>query len=103
MEPAIGQYGVVQTKTISGFFIQMGTRSRDDHAFIYIGEGQIVEATPKRGVIVSDVHKYSNIAWNRHEPVTQAKGIQIAAIAYSMVGQKYRFRAILAIACKILH
>ena len=50
-----------------------------------------------------DVHAYKNVAWNRHEAITQAQGIAIANAAESFVGQKYLFRAIFAIACKILH
>ena len=102
-EPTIGSYGLVRTKTISAWFIQLGTKSFFDHAFIYLGDGRIAEATPRKGIHIGDVHSYSNIAWNMHEPVTQVEGIAIANAAESFVGQKYLFRAILAIAFKILH
>ena len=102
-EPAIGSYGLVRTKTISAWFIQFGTKSYFDHAFIYLGDGRIAEATPRKGIHIGDVHSYSNIAWNKHEDVSQAQGIAIANAAESLTGQKYLFRAIFAIACKILH
>jgi len=102
-EPAIGQYGLVRTKTFSAWFIQLGTKSYFDHAIIYLGESRIAEATPKKGIHIGDVHAYKNVAWNRHEAITQAQGIAIANAAESFVGQKYLFRAIFAIACKILH
>jgi len=102
-EPAIGSYGLVRTKTVSAWFIQLGTKSFFDHAFIYLGEGRIAEATPRKGIHISDVHSYSNIAWNKHEPFTQVEGIAIASAAESFVGQKYLFRAIVAIAFKIFH
>lgn len=100
-EPQVGDYGVVKTNGWMGWLIRVGTASRWNHAFIYIGLGQIVEANPK-GVAISDVSKYKNIAWNKHEELTIAQRKRIVSKAKSFVGQPYGFGAILVIALKIL-
>lgn len=103
IEPQIGQYGLVHTGTFSGFFIGLGTNCDIDHVVIYMGNDQIMEATPRKGIAFADVNKYKNIAWNSHEPMTQEQGLAVAEAAKTFIGQKYLFRAIFAIACKILH
>ena len=102
-EPKVGQYGLVHTGSKSGFLIGVGTKSIFDHVVTYIGNGLIVEATPSKGIAIASVTKYSNIAWNTHEPMTDEEGQAIANAVQSFVGQKYLSRAILAAAFKILH
>lgn len=99
--PAMGDYGVVKTNGWMGMLIRVGTVSRWNHAFIYIGDGKIVEANPK-GVAISDVSKYKDIAWNQHEQLTEAQRQKIVKRAKQMVGEPYGFGAILVIALKIL-
>jgi uncharacterized protein YycO len=99
--PAMGDYGVVKTNGWMGMLIRVGTLSRWNHAFIYIGDGKIVEANPK-GVAISNVSKYKDIAWNQHEQLTEAQRQKIVKRAKQMVGEPYGFGAILVIALKIL-
>ena len=100
-EPRMGDYGVVKTNGWAARFIQVGTMSRWNHAFIYIGNGQIVEANPT-GVAISPVSKYPKIAWNQHEELTDAQRAKIVKKATSFVGDSYGFGAIAIIALKIL-
>ena len=100
-EPRYGDYGVVKTNGWAARFIQVGTASRWNHAFIYIGDGKIVEANPT-GVAISPVSKYPLIAWNQHEELTDAQRQKIVNKALSFVGDPYGFGAIIAIAFKIL-
>jgi uncharacterized protein YycO len=99
--PAMGDYGVVKTNGWMGMLIRVGTLSRWNHAFIYIGDGKIVEANPK-GVAISNVSKYKDIAWNQHEQLTEAQRQKIVKRAKQMVGEPYGFGAIIVIALKIL-
>jgi uncharacterized protein YycO len=99
--PSMGDYGVVKTNGWMGMLIRVGTLSRWNHAFIYIGDGKIVEANPK-GVAISNVSKYKDIAWNQHEQLTEAQRQKIVKRAKQMVGEPYGFGAILVIAFKIL-
>ena len=100
-QPRIGDYGVVRSNGWAARLIQIGTVSRWNHAFIYIGNDEIVEANP-RGVAISPVSKYKEIAWNQHEDLTDNQRKIIVNKAKSFVGSPYGFGAILVIALKIL-
>lgn len=100
-QPRIGDYGVVRSNGWAARLIQIGTVSRWNHAFIYIGNDEIVEANP-RGVAISTVSKYKEIAWNQHEDLTDNQRKVIVNKAKSFVGSPYGFGAILVIALKIL-
>jgi len=100
-EPRVGDYGVVKTNGFFGKLIRLGTMSRWNHAFIYIGDGQIVEATPG-GVIISPVSKYPLIAWNQHEPLSDGTREVIKANAIALVGKAYSFLTIALLAFRIL-
>lgn len=100
-EPRIGDFGVVRSNGIFARLIQFGTLSRWNHAFVYIGDGYIVEATPK-GVIKSKVSKYTNVAWNKHESLNHEERQQIVMFALKAVGQPYNFIVIGNIALRIL-
>jgi len=100
-KPRIGDYGVVRS---SGFFaklIRIGTTSRWNHAFIYAGEGKIIEANPG-GVTVSPVDKHTKIAWNRHERLTNAERMQILAHAEKAIGKPYNFYIIFILTLRAL-
>jgi cell wall-associated NlpC family hydrolase len=100
-EPKPGDYGVVRTNGWAAKFIQIGTVSRWNHAFIYIGGNQIIEANPT-GVEVSSVGKYKKIAWNQHEGIDDATRGKIVAVAHHFVGQPYGFFDIGNIVLRIL-
>ena len=100
-EPIAGDYGVVQTNGPIGFLIQLGTMTKYNHAFIYIGNGQIIEATPRHGVIVSPVTNYENIAWNQHEVKTDEQRAGIVAEAKTHLGASYNFLDYFAIIMRI--
>ena len=100
-KPIPGQYGVVATPGFFGFLIRLGTFSRWNHAFIYIGKGQIVEANPK-GVQVMPVSEYPNIAWNQHEPLTATQRLAIVDTATSFIGKPYDFTDIFILTFRCL-
>ena len=100
-KPRIGDYGVIRSTGLFARLIQVGTVSRWNHVFIYVGDGNIVEATPK-GVILSPVSKYNLIAWNQHEELDSKERYVIADFAMSKIGQPYNFIVIGNIALRIL-
>lgn len=88
--PEIGDYGVVKTNGVIGFLIRLGTQSRWNHTFIYIGDDRIVEANPT-GVAISSVSKYPTIAWSKHEDLDHTKRSKIQNHAIEQVGKPYGF------------
>jgi len=92
-QPRFGDYGVVKTGGWAAKLIQIGTISRWNHTFIYIGGGEIVEARPT-GVVISTISEYPNIAWNQHEVMDDISRNAIVEKAKSFVGQPYGFLAI---------
>jgi uncharacterized protein YycO len=100
-QPRIGDFGVVRSNGIFARLIQVGTLSRWNHAFIYIGDGYIVEANPK-GIQRSRLDKYNNVAWNRHEDLNHEERQQIVMFAINAIGKPYNFLMIGNIALRIL-
>lgn len=100
-EPRPGDYGVVKTNGWIGFLIRLGTMSRWNHTFIYIGDGKIIEANPT-GVAISPVTKYPLIAWNQHEKLTAKQRKRIVKEAQHLVGHVYGFLDILNLVLRIL-
>ena len=99
--PQLGDYGVVKTKGFFGKLIRLGTLSRWNHCFIYIGNDLIVEANPT-GVAVSPVSKYPLIAWNQHEVLSYEERETIASHAKWLVGRPYSFFTIAGMVLRIL-
>jgi uncharacterized protein YycO len=95
-EPRVGDFGVVKTNGWIGWLIRLGTNSRWNHTFIYVGDGLIVEANPT-GVALTNVSVYPNIAWNHHEELSVEKRSIIAEHAKSLVGKPYGFIDIITI------
>ena len=65
-KPRQGDIGTVKTTGFTARLIQVGTLSRWNHSFVYIGNGLIIEAAPG-GVRINTLDQYSNIVWNRHQ------------------------------------
>jgi uncharacterized protein YycO len=105
--PLVGDFGLVHRANgkwldhIAQDLIEWGTDSEFCHAFVYVGNGQIVEAI--RHVQVSPVTNYQDIVWStgRLGPDVTPTGLQrqaIARAAMSFVGQSYNALDIVAIA-----
>ena len=100
-QPQKGDYGCVSGSGVIPFLIQLGTLTKYNHAFIYLGDGLIIEAMPK-GVQLAPVSKYKNIAWNQHEIKTDEQREAIVKEAMTHLGNKYSFIDYLAIALRTL-
>lgn len=105
IEPNVGDFFVVETTGILARCIQLGTWSKKNHAGLYIGNNQIIEATAS-GVRISPLHKYHtyNIKWSTGiEPAwTEAEGKMLVEFAKTFVGQAYGWWSIIACGSKCL-
>jgi cell wall-associated NlpC family hydrolase len=97
--PDLGDYGVVRTSGWGAALIRFGTHSNYNHAFVYVGDGQIVEAEPQ-GARLGSVTEYGNVLWSR-VPLDGPQRGAIAAIARKMIGTPYNWVdiAALTLAC----
>jgi hypothetical protein len=105
--PLLGDFGLVHRANggkldrIAQDLIEWGTDSPYCHAFVYVGNGQIVEAV--RHVKVSPVTSYQDIVWSTgrlspDQTPTQLQRQLIARAAMSYVGEAYNILDIVAIA-----
>ena|ERR1700741_647081 len=106
MAPQPGDFGLVSIKGGVGLLIRIGQWLNGDgfrdyeHAFIYIGEGKIVEAEPG-GALLSDLDEYDgrSIIWSTGLiPLTDDQRRLIVQSALAQVGTPYSFLDYVAIA-----
>lgn len=107
VQPLVGDFGLVHRANgkwldhVAQDLIEWGTESPYCHAFVYVGNGRIVEAV--RHVQVAPVTNYQDIVWSTgrlgpdHTP-TDVQRQAIARAAMSFVGQSYNALDIVAIA-----
>lgn len=96
MKPHIGDYGLVHTNGLIGKLIRIFLRSKVNHAFIYIGDGLIVEARPI-GATASQLKKYQDksITWSSEKFVYHDQRWEVAERAKRLIGTPYDFLDIL--------
>lgn len=101
----IGDYFVVKTTGPAARLIQIGTRSRWNHAGIYIGDGLVIEARPT-GVSISLLSKYDNdeIVWNTgfDTSLSLAERMKLVEFAKGFIGSGYGIWSIIALGFKCL-
>lgn len=91
-----GQYGVTHGHTFLGIGIEVVTRSWASHAFLYVGDGLIVESEAD-GAVLSDVHKYDgDVVWCPPR-FTDGRGDLIATAGRALVGTPYSYLGAAAI------
>jgi len=107
LQPQPGDFGVVHMGGSSGKWIHIGEIINGDgfadfeHAFVYVGGGQIVEAEPG-GARLTQVH-YSHILWSTdHISLTIEERRAIVKAAHGYVGTPYSAADYFAIAAKRL-
>jgi len=98
--PQPGDFGVV-LRTESWWrqpveaLINWGSKSRAYHAFLAVGEGQLIEAEPK-GARLAQVGEHLDAVWSDIQ-MTDAQRVQIAAAGRSYLGCEYNWLDDLAI------
>jgi hypothetical protein len=96
-----GCYGVSHGGRITGELIRHATGSRAGHAFVYIGNGQIIEAAPPAARIAPAV-SHPDAVWNARFPLTDAQRDRICARARALVGCPYDYPPYVGFALKVL-
>lgn len=106
--PEIGDFGLVKMNGDAGRLIRFGQWLNGEgfadyeHAVIYVGGDQIIEAEPS-GAKLSSIH-YHNILWSTGwVDLTDAQRRDIAHVALGLVGTPYSFADYAAIAAHTLH
>lgn len=107
MEPSLGSIGLVAMSGTVGRLIRLGQWLNGDgfanyqHAFVYVGDGEIIEAMPG-GALLSRLDKYDSdsVAWL---PCPPEFGAQVASAARSLEGVPYSFLDYFAIAAHRFH
>jgi hypothetical protein len=100
-EPRPGDYAVVKTGGLIGRLIRIGTTSRWNHNFIYLGDDLIIEARPI-GVKFGKASKYNILAYNKHEDLTSEQRKDIVDFAIDQVGKSYGYLDIFILFLRIL-
>lgn len=96
-----GCYGVSRGGGITGELIRHATESWAGHAFVYIGNGRIIEAAPP-AVRVAPAASHPDAVWNTGYPLTDAQRMRICARAHALVGCPYDYPAYVGFALKVL-
>lgn len=95
--PKPGDFGVVRTGGWAARLIRWGTESTVNHAFVYLGNGEIIEAEPK-GARISKASKYPHALWSTGKiELVEGEGEWIAHYAKTLVGIPYNWLDIAAI------
>jgi uncharacterized protein YycO len=84
-----------------GELVRHATNSWAGHAFVYIGNGQIVEGhTLVARVVSADAHP--DAVWNVHESITNDQRLNIIARAQALVGTPYDYASYIGFALEIM-
>lgn len=106
-EPGLGDIGVTQIRGDVGFLIRLGQLlngsgwANFEHAFCYVGNGQIVEAEPG-GARAAELDEYDarTIVWVR---CPDERRTAVAAAARGLIGTPYSIADYIAIAARRFH
>jgi uncharacterized protein YycO len=110
-QPLPGDFGVTSVKGRVGFLISVGewlNGSRFghwDHAFVYVGDDQVIEAEPGGARLASlDEYQGRTIAWStNHIELTEQQRTAIVAAAHSFIGVPYSAGDYMALALWHFH
>jgi uncharacterized protein YycO len=96
-----GCYGVSHGSGPAGELIRHATASWAGHAFLYVGNGRIIEGCPDVARIAA-ADAYPDAIWNHREQITDEQRLAIVARAYALVGTPYDWTAFVGFALKVM-
>ena len=97
-----GCYGVSHGAGITGELIRHATGSWAGHAFIHVGNGQIIEAVPPAARVAA-ASSHPDAVWNARYLLTDAQRDRICARARALAGCPYDYPAYVGFALKVLN
>ena len=101
-QPQPGDYGVSHGSGMVGELIRTATQSWAGHAFVYVGNGLIIEAAPP-ATRIAPVGSHPDAVWNTAEPKTPEQRAKIIARAHALLGTPYDYPAYIGFAMMCLH
>lgn len=96
-----GTYGVSHGSGITGELIRHATESWAGHAFVYVGNGEVIEAAPPCARVASAA-SHPDAVWDTHEVLTDAQRDDIVARAHALVGCPYDYPAYVGFALEVM-
>lgn len=96
-----GAYGVSHGSGMAGELIRHATESWAGHAFIYVGQGMIIEAVPPV-TRLAPAASHPDAVWNLREPLTGAQRVLIVSRAHALAGTPYDYPAYIGFALECL-
>lgn len=96
-----GNYGISHGSGMIGELIRHATESWAGHAFLYIGDGMIIEAAPP-ATRIAPAASHSDAVWNLGEPLTNDQRTAIVARAHALLGTPYDYPAYIGFALEVL-
>jgi uncharacterized protein YycO len=101
MGPQPGNYGVSHGSGMTGELIRRATESWAGHAFVYAGQGMIIEGAPPATRIASAASR-ADAVWNLGEKLTDEQRKAIVARAHALVGCPYDYPAYIGFALEVI-
>jgi uncharacterized protein YycO len=96
-----GCYGVSHGSGMTGELIRHATESWAGHAFVYVGNGLIVEGKPPVAAVAS-ADSHPDAVWNVRERLVDEQRLAIVARAHALVGCHYDWPAYVGFALEIM-
>lgn len=96
-----GNYGVSHGSGMVGELIRHATESWAGHAFLYVGDGMIIEAAPP-ATRIAPVASHPDAVWNLNEDFTDAQGMSFVARAHALLGTPYDYPAYIGFTLEVL-
>lgn len=94
--PQLGDFGVVATGGVFPWLIRLVTKSKVNHAVVYVGGGRIIEAQPG-GALLTPVDEIPGVIWSKVS-LTSGQRRRIAFQALLLEGTPYSFLDIAVLA-----
>ena len=105
----VGDFGLVAMSGGIGLLVRIAQWLNGNgfinyqHAFLYVGEGRVIQAKPG-GAVMSSVDTFTHVYWSTGTiTLTQTQRALVAATAQKYVGTPYSFLDYLALAAHRLH
>ena len=96
-----GCYGVSHGSGMTGELIRHATESWAGHAFVYVGNGLIVEGKPPVAA-VAPADSHPDAVWNTHEHLDDEQRLAVVARAHALVGTPCDWAAYVGFALEIM-
>ena len=99
--PLPGNYGVSHGSGMVGELIRHATESWAGHAFLFVGNGMIIEAAPP-ATRLAPAASHPDAVWNLNEPLTDDQRKAIINRAHALLGTPYDYPAYIGFALEVL-